>query len=287
MAITAPLVQPASHPWSISPWRISHVRRELADTFTLTLDPPAEAADAAAAFQPGQFNMLYVFGCGEVPISISGAAGEGGRLKHTIRAVGAVTRALQRLRAGDVVGVRGPFGAGWPIDDAAGSDVVIVAGGIGLAPLRPAVEAILHARERYGRFIVLYGARSPEDILFARDLGRWSSRLDTFVDVTVDRAAGAWRGNVGLVTALIARVGLEAEHTVAFLCGPEAMMRFAVGALAKRGVEASRTYLSLERNMKCGVGLCGRCQLAGQFVCRDGPVFRLDRTPNVFQVREL
>ncbi|MFZ1413402.1 MAG: FAD/NAD(P)-binding protein [Defluviicoccus sp.] len=280
MAVTAPapLLTPI-------PWRISHVRRELADTFTLTLDPPAEAA--VASFLPGQFNMLYVFGRGEVPVSISGATGEGGRLKHTVRAVGAVTAAMQRLRAGDVVGVRGPYGTGWPIAEAASNDVVIIAGGIGLAPLRPAVEAILRQRERYGRFIILYGSRSPDDILFARDLERWRSRLDTFVDVTVDRAGGAWRGNVGLVTELIARVGLEAEHTVALLCGPEAMMRFAVRALGERGVEAGRIYLSLERNMKCGMGLCGRCQLAGHFVCRDGPVFRLDRVGNVFQVREL
>lgn len=282
MAVTAslPLLAP-------SPWRISHVRRELADTFTLTLDPPADAAVAAAAVRPGQFNMLYVFGCGEVPISISGVAGEGGQLRHTVRAVGAVTRAMQRLHAGDVVGVRGPFGAGWPIEEAAGNDIVIVAGGIGLAPLRPAVEAILRARDRYGRFIVLYGARSPDGILFARDLQRWSSRLDTYVDVTVDRAGGTWRGNVGLVTTLIARLGLEAEHTTAFLCGPEAMMRFAVRALAERGVEAGNIFLSLERNMKCGIGLCGRCQVGGVFVCRDGPVFRLDRIANVFEVREL
>lgn len=280
MAVTAPA--PLLAP---SPWRISHVRRELADTFTLTLDPPANSA--CAPFQPGQFNMLYAFGCGEVPISVSGTAGEGRQLRHTVRAVGAVTGALQRLRAGDVVGVRGPFGAGWPIDESAGNDVVIVAGGIGLAPLRPAIEAILRARNRYGRFIILYGARSPDDILFARDLERWRSRLDTFVDVTVDRAGRAWRGNVGLVTALIARLGLEAEHTTAFLCGPEAMMRFAVRALSDRGVEAGRIFLSLERNMKCGVGLCGRCQLGGTFVCRDGPVFRLDRIAEVFQVREL
>ena len=293
MAVTSPLPLPASSPWRISPWRIRpwrirHVRRELADTFTLTLDPPADAAAAAAAFRPGQFNMLYVFGCGEVPISISSAAaGEGGPLKHTVRAVGAVTRAMQRLHAGDVVGVRGPFGAGWPIEEAAGNDVVIIAGGIGLAPLRPAIEAILRARNRYGRIIILYGARSPDDILFARDLQRWSSRLDTYVDVTVDRAGGTWRGNVGLLTALIGRIGLEPEQTTALLCGPEAMMRFAVRALAERGVTAGRTYLSLERNMKCGVGLCGRCQLGGTFVCRDGPVFRLDRVGNLFEVREL
>lgn len=280
MAVTAPapLLMP-------SPWRVSHVRREIADAFTLTLEPQVDTGPAA--FLPGQFNMLYVFGCGEVPISISGAVGEGGQLKHTIRAVGAVTAAMQRLRAGDVVGVRGPYGAGWPIASADGSDVVIIAGGIGLAPLRPAVEAILHQRERYGRFIILYGARSPDDILFARDVERWRSRLDTFVDVTVDRAGSAWRGNVGLVTELIARVGLEEEQTLAFLCGPEAMMRFAVRALGERGVAADRIYLSLERNMKCGMGLCGRCQLADHFVCRDGPVFRLDRVANLFAVREL
>lgn len=286
MAVIAPALLPApADPWAPVPWRISHVRRELADTFTLTLDPPADAA--VLSFLPGQFNMLTVFGCGEVPISISGMAGDGAPLRHTVRAVGAVTGAMQRLRVGDAVGVRGPFGSGWPIEAAAGKDIVIVAGGIGLAPLRPAIEAIVHQRERYGRFIILYGARSPEDILFARDLERWRSRLDTFVDVTVDRASGAWRGNVGLVTALIARIGLEPEQTIALLCGPEAMMRFAVRALLDRGVAGGSLYLSLERNMKCGVGLCGRCQLGGHFVCRDGPVFALDRVDTVFRVREL
>ncbi len=183
--------------------------------------------------------------------------------------------------------MRGPFGSGWPVDEAIGADVVIIAGGVGLAPLRPVIYAILARRERYGRFVIFYGARSPKDILFAKQLERWRSRLDTFVDVTVDRATGAWRGNVGVVTSLIARGGFDPEPAVAMICGPEVMMRYAVNALTDRGVRTNNIYVSMERNMKCAVGFCGHCQFGGSFVCREGPVFRFDKIAELFQVREL
>lgn len=266
------------------PFIVERMTQDVSDTFTLVLRPQFSAE--SFPFTPGQFNMLYLFGAGEVPISISGDPNHPELLVHTIRAVGSVTGPMQRLRRGSVVGVRGPFGNGWPLQPAEGSDVVLIAGGVGLAPLRPVILSILAKRERYGRFVILYGARSPRDILYARQLERWRSRLDTFVDVTVDRASGDWRGNVGVVTQLIGHGGFDPEQTVAMVCGPEIMMRYSVQSLVDRGVAQDRIYVSMERNMKCAVGFCGRCQLGGTFVCRDGPVFRFDRIADLFAIRE-
>jgi NAD(P)H-flavin reductase len=252
---------------------VDRVRREGADLWTIEI----AFDDAGFPFAPGQFNMLYAFGVGEAAISISGDPAVPGRLVHTIRAVGRVSEALTRLRAGDAVGVRGPFGRGWPVAEAYGSDVVIVAGGLGLAPLRPAIYHVLAERRRYGRFVLLYGTRSPDDILFPRELERWRGRLDVDLGVTVDHAGGDWRGNTGVVTTLIPRRKFEPEQTIAFVCGPEIMMRFAIAALMKAGLPERSIFLSMERNMKCAVGFCGHCQFGGSFVCRDGPVYGYDR----------
>ena len=267
------------------PFVIGRVIKDVSDTFTIELG--CEREEGAFQFRPGQFNMLYVFGVGEVPISISGDADVGGPLVHTIRAVGPVTRALARLKRGDVIGVRGPFGSAWPTAEAEGRDVVFIAGGVGLAPLRPAILRILAMRGRYGRAVLLYGARTPKDILFRRDLERWGARLDMTVDVTVDRAAAGWHGNVGVVTRLISHAPFQPEETIALICGPEIMLRFTIRALIDRGVPTRRIYVSMERNMKCAVGFCGHCQFGGHFVCRDGPVFRFDRIQDIFDVREL
>ena len=275
-AVTDPMVP--------RPFRVERVVRDISDTFTLQLRP--EEGRRAFPFAAGQFNMLYLFGVGEVPISISGDPGEPDRLIHTIRSVGTVTAGMAALKKGGVVGVRGPFGSAWPVEEAEGSDVVIIAGGIGLAPLRPVIYHVIANRGRYGRLRILYGARTPRDILFRGQLERWSGRLDTFVDVTVDRASGDWHGNVGVVTRLIAHGGFDPENTVAMVCGPETMMRFSLQALADRGVSGDRIYVSMERNMKCAVGFCGHCQYGGNFVCRDGPVFRYDRIEDIFAVRE-
>lgn len=259
-------------PMRTAPYRVRHMRRETADTFTLDLEP--EAGGDAMAFAPGQFNMVYLFGIGEIPISISGDPSLPQPLVHTTRAVGAVTKVMSRLKQGDIIGVRGPYGTTWPVDEALGSDVVIVAGGIGLAPLRPALYRILARREKYGKVVLLYGARTPDDILYRRELAEWRAQLDLDVYVTVDRATAKWRGNVGVVTTLISRAPFDPTSTAAFICGPEVMMRFTALELQKRGVAANRIHVSLERNMKCAVGLCGHCQLGPVFVCRDGPVFR-------------
>ncbi|MBI3932042.1 MAG: FAD/NAD(P)-binding protein [Acidobacteria bacterium] len=270
-------------PMRTTPCRVRRVLRETADTFTLVLEPPG----GSLGFAPGQFDMLYAFGAGEVPISISGDPGVPEVLVHTIRAVGSVTRMMQRLRPGDRVGVRGPFGTSWPVDLAHGHDVVVIAGGIGLAPLRPALLHLLAHRGLYGRLVLLYGARTPKDILFPRDLREWRGRFDVAVEVTVDRASPDWQGAVGVVTRLVDRAPFDPGSTLGLVCGPEVMIRFAVAALERRGVPSSEIHVSLERNMKCAVGLCGHCQMGPVFVCRDGPVFPYERVRPFFGLREV
>ena len=267
------------------PYRVQKVRQETSDTFTLELEPEGGARDLV--FAPGQFNMLYAFGVGEVPISISGDPGKPAVLVHTTREVGTVTRAMRKLKAGGSLGVRGPFGVGWPVTQARGADVVIVAGGIGLAPLRPALYQVLAARNYYGRVALLYGTRTPADILYRRELQQWRSRFDLYVHVTVDRATGDWRGNVGVVTSLIPRAPFDPSSTVALVCGPEVMMRFTVQELERRGVSTENIYISMERNMKCAVGFCGHCQYGPTFICKDGPVFSYDRIRPLLAVREM
>lgn len=267
--------------------RIARVRRRRRDGPQVwTLDIEAEETDGAA-FTPGQFNMLTVFGVGEVPISLSGDPAEAGRLVHTIRAVGPVSAALAHLGPGEPVGLRGPFGAGWPMEDAAGRDVVVVAGGLGLAPLRPALYRLLIERSRYGQIVLLYGTRSPDEILFQQELETWRRRLDIEIEVTVDHAIGDWRGHVGVVTTLIPRAAFDPLHAIALVCGPEIMMRFAITALRDGGLADEAIYLSMERNMKCAIGFCGHCQFGTVFVCRDGPVFRYDRVRDLLAVKEI
>ncbi len=280
-----PLLQEAS-PLLIVPraFKVRKTRRELRDTVTLELDP---TEGLPLTFQAGQFNMLYVFGVGEVPISISGNPMEPAPLTHTVRAVGAVSAAISGLKRQEVVGVRGPFGLGWPLGEALGKDVIIIAGGIGMAPLRPAACQIMAQREQYGRVTLLVGARMPDDLLYSAELQKWRARFDLEVLVTVDSASNGWRGHVGVVTTLIAHARFEPAETVAMVCGPEVMMRYSVAELRRRGVESENIYLSMERNMKCAVGFCGHCQFGPTFVCKDGPVFNHSRIEPFLKVREV
>ena len=285
MAITnEAVIPPGLDGMRPSPFRVLRVRGETRDTFTLTLAP---RDGVRFAFAPGQFNMLLAPGVGEVPISMSGKPGTVREIVHTIRAVGAVTRVLQQVRRGAELGLRGPFGTAWPVDAAAGGDVVLVAGGIGLAPLRPALYHVLAHRRSYGRVGVLIGARTPADLLFAREVEAWRGRFDLDVEVTVDRAGPDWFGPVGVVTTLIPHLHFDPARTTAFVCGPEIMMTFTVRELERRGVPSARVWVSLERSMKCAIGLCGHCQLGPLFVCRDGPVFRHDHVARLMAVREL
>ncbi|UCD18626.1 MAG: FAD/NAD(P)-binding protein [Candidatus Zixiibacteriota bacterium] len=269
----------------VFPFTVARVIRESHDTFSLELESRNRRREFS--FVPGQFNMLYVYGIGEVPISISGDPNRSKVLVHTTREVGTVTRAIRKLKVGDTIGVRGPYGRGWPIEKAHGHDVVLVTGGIGLAPLRPVIYCLLSNREKYGKIVLLYGARTPEDILYRKDLERWRSRFDLETYLTVDRATGAWHGNVGVVTSLIGRSSFDPFHCVAMACGPEIMMRFTMLELQKRGVEDARMFVSMERSMKCGIGLCGHCQIGSTFVCKDGPVYSYNSVRNIFMKREM
>lgn len=260
------------------------VSRDTHDTVTIEL----QSVDGhGLAFASGQFTMLLAFGVGEVPVSVSGDPARPDRLVHTIRDVGGVTQTLCAAKPGDVIGVRGPYGVGWEVLDGVGGDLVIVAGGIGLAPLRPAVLEVLAAREQFGRVSVLYGARTPDDVLYADELREWAADADVDVAVTVDRARASWGGQVGLVTELIPRASFDPARTLALVCGPEVMLRFVAASLTAQGVPRARVRLSLERNMRCGVGLCGHCQLREYLICVDGPVFGLDAVQHLLAVREL
>ena len=275
---------PLLDPFVPQVYRVDGVRRELSDTVTLELKP---VSGSRPSFEPGQFNMLYVFGVGEVPISMSGNCTDEARFVHTVRDVGAVSGAIAKLEPGAMIGVRGPFGTSWPVTTAEGSDVVIIAGGLGIAPLRPAIYSILANRRRYGHVVILVGSRNPKDLLYRLELEEWRRRLDIDIEVTVDHADADWRGNVGVVPGLIPRAAFDPEETVALVCGPEVMMRFTVSALRDAGVASERIYLSMERNMKCAVGLCGHCQFGPAFICKDGPVMRYDKIGEIFAVREL
>jgi NAD(P)H-flavin reductase len=265
-------------------YRVTRSTRELADTATLELVP---LAGPCGTFAPGQFNMLYAFGVGEIAISVSGNRSDRSKLIHTIREVGAVSRAVAGLEVGTVMGVRGPFGIGWPVDEAEGADVVLVAGGLGLAPLRPAIYHLIENRARYGRVSILFGARDPEQLLFRHEVEHWREHLDLDIHVTVDHADAAWHGNVGVVPTLVPRLALDPKKTIAMVCGPEVMMRFTANALRSAGLGDDRIWVSMERNMKCGIGLCGHCQFGPTFICKDGPVMRYDRIAPIFAMREI
>jgi NAD(P)H-flavin reductase len=267
------------------PFRVTQTRRDLADVRTLTL----EANDGAdpIRFQPGQFTMVYAFGIGEAALSISGAPSTPDVLVHTVRTVGAVTRAICAARKGDVFGVRGPFGVPWPIEAAVGRDVVILAGGLGLAPLRPLVHAVMARRGVFGRVVILIGARTPDTLLYAREAARWRAHFDLDVRATVDAGDSTWNGDVGAITTLLPRVTFDPARTTAFVCGPEVMMRFSAAELVQRGVAPASIFLSMERNMKCAVGVCGHCQFGPAFVCKDGPVFPFSRIEALLRVREV
>ena len=265
------------------PFEVTGVRRETEDTMTLDLEP---LDGDGFAYAPGQFTMVYVPGVGEVPISIAGGGPDEATLVHTVRGVGAVTNAICALGAGDQIGIRGPYGRGWPIDEAVGGDLVIIAGGIGLAPLRAVVRHAFANRDDFGAMALLYGSRSPGDLLYEAELHEWRARFDIEVEVTVDRSAPGWHGDVGLVTHLLDRVEYDPPRTTAMVCGPEIMMKVVARFLEETGVEAHQVAVSLERNMQCAVGFCGHCQFGPDFICRDGPVLSYAGVASRMRVEE-
>ncbi len=275
--------EPVVDPMIPRPVSVRRIVWETDDTYTLLLDLDA----SAPRFKPGQFNMLYVPGVGESAISISSDPSKPRTVAHTIHRVGTVTTALAQKKRGDIIGLRGPFGSSWPVEKARTRDVCIVAGGIGLAPLRPLLYSLFHHRKEFGRIVLLYGARSPLDLLYRVELEKWIDLHNVEVLVTVDRSDSSWKGHIGVVTNLFSYVKLDARNTIAYVCGPETMMKFTLDELDNRGLPQDQTYLSMERNMKCAVGFCGHCQYGPYFICKDGPVFALPQVRHLLEKKEL
>ncbi len=274
-AVASPSAYQAN-PWHVHLARISGIQREVPgiSTYELAFEDPQVAQ--RFRFQPGQFNMLYLPGFGESAISISSDPERRETLSHTIRVAGNVTRALARQKIGDQIGVRGPYGSAWPMAVCRGHDVVLACGGVGLAPLRPAIYHLLNHRDDYGRVFLLYGARTPADLLYQAEFDTWrNGGLE--VEVTVDLGAEDWRGHIGVVPILFYRLRLNAAKTCVLTCGPEIMMRFVIFEALARKLRPDKIFMSMERNMKCAVGLCGHCQLGPMFVCKDGPVFTYEQ----------
>ncbi len=236
-------------------------------------------------FQPGQFNMVYIPGFGEAAISISSDPKDHSTLGHTIRFAGNVTRAVSRLKVGDQLGLRGPFGTFWPMKELEGKDVFIACGGIGLPPLRPALYHIIQNREKYGKVTVLYGARLPNDLMYTSEYETWR-KADITIEVTVDRGDADWSGRVGVVPMWFYQFRLDPRKTAVLTCGPEIMIRFVIYEALARRIPLESIFVSLERNMKCGQGSCGHCQLGPYFICKDGPIFRFDALQPFFNVEE-
>lgn len=251
---------------------------------TLTVDPPLSFRQYA--FMPGQFNMLYAFGVGEAAISISGDPDDRSRLVHTIRDVGPVSHALSRIKVGESIGLRGPFGSSWPVESARGCDVIIVAGGLGLAPVRPAIHSIINRRNEYGRVALVYGAKNPGELIYGPELDSWKAQ-GVDIHIIVDHATPQWQGEIGLVTHLLAELDVNFKSSTSFVCGPEIMMRHTARELETLGAVADNIYLSMERNMKCALAWCGHCQFGTHFICKDGPIFNYTAMRDLLGIREL
>jgi NAD(P)H-flavin reductase len=264
-------------PWVAETVEIRDITPEVESVTTYHLAFTNPDVAARYRFQPGQFNMLYMPGAGESAISMSGDTNSCEVLDHTVHTVGNVTRGLSELRRGDTLGLRGPYGSSWPMEECIGRDVVLVGGGIGLPPLRPVVYQMLREREKYGQINLLYGARSPETLLYKDEYDDWS-RQGLIVHRTVDRSSTGWLGSVGVVTLLLERLhSFDPSNSVLLCCGPEVMLRFVARTAFERGMSPSQVWVSTERNMNCAIGLCGHCQLGPAFICKDGPVFRYDK----------
>jgi sulfhydrogenase subunit gamma (sulfur reductase) len=253
------------------PARILDVRPMTALEKVFTLELPD---GLTLGHRPGQFVALSVLGVGEAPISISSSPSRSnGAFELCVRRAGDVTGALHRMQAGQVVGVRGPFGRGFPLERFYGKDLLFAPGGLGLAPVRSLINQVLDERGRFGKVTILYGAKNPAELLFQDELAEWEKRGDVEVRVTVDRPAEGWKGNVGVITTLFSKVRVYARNTVAVVCGPPVMYRFVLMELLGKGIPEGNIYLSLERRMKCGVGKCGHCQINHIYTCQSGPVF--------------
>lgn len=279
-----------SDPWQTWPVRVRRLSVEAPHVFTVELAFSDAATQDAYRFSPGQFNMLYVPGVGEAAISIAGQTAAG-RLLHTIRSVGAVTEAIETGGVGMPLGLRGPFGTSWPLPvpalDSSPTDLVIAAGGIGIAPLCALLETVVRRRLEFGRVSLLLGARTSADLLFRSEHARWSEAgID--IQLTIDRPDEQWSGQVGVVTLLLDRLAIPSPMTTQVMtCGPEVMMRYVARSALSRGIPSENIWVTLERHMNCAIGLCGHCQLGPEFICKDGPVFCYDRVDSWLSVHDL
>lgn len=283
--LSEPIPQPPGEAMRPTPYRLVRRRRETLDTATFEFVPAGP--EQLPALDPGQFNMLSVFGVGEAAFSSCGESPRPGAFVHTIRAVGTVTHAIHRLKRGAMVGLRGPFGNPWPLAQTTGKDVLLIAGGLGIAPLRGALRSLLKAAAPPRRVTLLYGARAPADLVYRHELRQLRRRDKPPVFLTVDRPDRLWRGHVGVVPKLLTLAAVDPGQTLALVCGPEVMMRFTARALAAIGLDDAQIYVSLERNMSCALGFCGHCQFGPVFICKDGPVFRYDRVRHWLDISEL
>ena len=262
----------AANPWLPHTARVDRIASEVPGIATYDLQLEEEAVARAFSFLPGQFNMLYLPGFGEAAISISSDPDQGATISHTVRVAGNVTRALARMKVGQQLALRGPFGSSWPIDACRGCDVIIACGGVGLAPLRPVIYHIINHRQDFGRVHLLYGARTPADLLYTAEYDDWRT-ADIEVNVTVDLGDDRWQGQIGVVPVLFYRLRVNADQTRVLTCGPEIMMRFVIFEALARKLRPDHIFMSMERNMNCALGFCGHCQLGPAFICKDGPVF--------------
>jgi NAD(P)H-flavin reductase len=277
------VIAPPGHSLIPCPAEIVEKRPETRGIYTFRLRVRDEAKRAAFRFRPGQFNMVYAFGAGEVPISIASDPDDADGLDHTVRVVGNVTGVLDRLKAGDTVGLRGPYGSWWPLEEARGRDVIVITGGLGCAPVASVISYVIRRRGSFGALKILHGIKAPSDLVYRRQFQAWATHPNTEVHLTTDQPDRGWRHHSGVVTTLLRRVTIDPARSTVMMCGPQGMMRAASRELFERGVPEENVYVSIERNMKCAVGLCGHCQLGSEYVCKTGPVFRFDRIRRWFE----
>ena len=261
-------------PYLPRPARVVERRQESPTIFTLRLELQDPSEREAYVFHPGQFNMVYLPGAGEVPISIVSDPQDPHLLDHTIRAVGRVTHGLAQVRAGEQIGLRGPYGWGWPLQESQGRDIVVLTGGLGCAPVVGAIRYVLRRRRQFGRLVIMQGVKHADDLIWRGSYQAWAAQPHTQVLLAADQAPeGEWPWYTGRVLDLIDQAEFDPHHCTVMMCGPEPMMWAGVDALLNRGVAAEDLWLSMERNMQCALGHCGHCQYGADFVCRHGPVF--------------
>lgn len=268
---------------------IKWIKKETRDTSTYALKISDSEIQKAFSYKPGQFSMLSVGGIGEAPISISSAPSDHD-MTYTIRVAGDVTTAISRLSAGDAIGIRGPFGKGWPLDEIYDSELLLIAGGLGIAPLRPVIREVLKKHKKNftkRRPVIIYGSKTPKDIVFRNEFPAYRELFDVSMIVNFADPEEYWKGQIGIVTDSLKKISFNPLNAIAFICGPEVMMQAAAKELVIAGVPGEKIFVSLERNMNCGIGICGHCMFGPKFVCKDGPVFRLTEIEDLFGVKEI